>query len=92
MSLTRLCSLRFKRTQIIQIARIALWAWLFEEIDINRKNTLWANSHASSFDVKIWLYDYVTKLYDSHSHIFPSEQFQLFALWAINQNKPLLEV
>ena len=92
MSLTRLCSLRFKRTRIIQIARIALWAWLLENKNINRKNTLWANSHASSFDVKIWLYDYVSKLYDSHSHIFPSEQFLLFALWAINSDKPLLEV
>lgn len=92
MSLTRLCSLRFKRTQIIQIARIALWVWLLENKNINRKNILWANSHASSFDGKIWLYDYVSKLYDSHSHIFPSEQFQLFALWAINSDKPLLEV
>ena len=35
-------------------------------------NTLWANSHASSFDGKVWLYDYVSELYDSYSHIFPS--------------------
>ena len=30
-SLTRLCCLRFKRTLIFQMPRIALWAWLLEE-------------------------------------------------------------
>ena len=66
--------------------------WLLEEININRVNTLWANSHASSFDGKVWLCDYVSKLYDSYSHIFPSEQLQLFALRAINRDKPLEEI
>ena len=65
---------------------------LLDEININRVNTQWANSHASSFDGKVWLCDYVSKLYDSHSHIFPSEQFLLFALRAINRDKPLLEI
>ena len=60
--------------------------------NINRVNTLWANSHASSYDGKVWLCDYVSKLYDSHSHVFPSEQFLLFALRAINRDKLLLEI
>ena len=65
---------------------------LLDEININRVNTLRANSHASSFDGRVWLCDYVSKLYDSYSHILPSEQFQLFALRAINRDKPLLEI
>ena len=60
--------------------------------NINRVNTLRANSHASSFDGKIWPCDYVSKLYASYSHIFPSGQFQLFAPRAINRDKLLQEI
>ena len=52
-SLTRLCCLRVKRTRIFRMTRIALWAWLLEEVNINRINTRRANSHDSSFDGKI---------------------------------------
>ena len=51
---------------------------------------LGANSHVSSFDGKIWLCDYVSKLYDSHRHIFPSEQFLLFAPQGDKQGKTLV--
>ena len=50
---------------------LLLWN-LHDKININRENTLWANSHASSFDGKVWLYDYVSELYDSYRHILPS--------------------
>lgn len=45
---------------------------LLEWININRINTLRANSHASSFDGKVWLCDYVSELNDSYSHILSS--------------------
>lgn len=85
--------LRSLKQQILQVQRIQpLGVWnLHDKININRVNTLWANTHSSSFDGKVRLCDYVSKLYDSHSHILPSEQFRLFALRAINRDKPLLE-
>lgn len=46
---------------------------LFVRLTKTSINTLlWANSHSSSFDVKIWRDDFVSKLYDSHLHIFTS--------------------